>query len=887
MWLALLLSTLGYAQDPPPAEPPAEGEELPILEMPAVVEYVEAPYPEEARAQGLEGTVVVLVEIDETGAVLAAEVTGPAGHGFDEAALAAVKAMRFSPARTAEGPVAVAFEFAYGFVLKAEPPPEPSPDQPLAPAPVNVDGTIREMGTRKDVEGARVVVVGLPDGAEITSGTDATGRFELRGVPTGTWTLRVLHPGHVTLEQIITVAEGEALTATLWIRAEQYRENEAVGAYRREEQEITRRTLTIDEVRKVPGTFGDPVKVVQTLPGAARSPFGTGLLIIRGSNPEDSGVYVDGVRIPIIYHLTGTTSVLSPDLIEAVDYLPGGYGVQYGRSMGGVVDIRTKRKFDETKLIWGTDILDSQVYFQGNVGPKDEEGKRKHGVAVGARRSYIDVFLPWFLSGGYVVKPRYWDYQAKWTPDLGDGRELSLFVYGFDDLITVSTPDDVAQGPDQDTQGDLVTEYLSHRVVAQYKQDLGADFQLRLTPSLGYDYALFGLGDEFTLDSTNTLLELRSEVSWKPSDHVEIVPGIDLIGGWFGFNFASPFRWVDIQDPLAEREPISIEGSGDAWGPDLYLKANLRPLSDPERLLVMPGIRSSFVHMRTKGSIVGDEGGEPLTIQAWDPRLLTRYKLTETLTLKGGSGLYQQPPQPFEMIGIGTEAVVDFERAWANDLGVEHQLSPAISWDVSLFYKDLTDLVLFSENWGGFGDQGFYNGGRGRAYGTEIIVRHAPVGRFFGWVSYTMSRSERCDRDCEDRGNWYWFDFDQPHIFSAQAGYDLPRDFGVSAQVQYVSGNPDTPYNAGVYDADGDFYNGFRIGEYNDERLPPFFQTSVRFDRLWTFKAWQLETYVDLMNAVKGVNPEATIYAYDYTERAYVRGLPFIPNIGIEARFYP
>ena len=37
---------------------------------------------------------------------------------------------------------------------------------------------------------------------------------------------------------------------------------------------------------------------------------------------------------------------------EAVDYLPGGYGVQYGRSMGGVVDIRTKRKFDETKLIW-------------------------------------------------------------------------------------------------------------------------------------------------------------------------------------------------------------------------------------------------------------------------------------------------------------------------------------------------------------------------------------------------------------------------------------------------------------------------------------------------------------------------------------------------------
>jgi hypothetical protein len=35
------------------------------------------------------------------------------------------------------------------------------------------------------------------------------------------------------------------------------------------------------------------------------------------------------------------------------------------------------------------------------------------------------------------------------------------------------------------------------------------------------------------------------------------------------------------------------------------------------------------------------------------------------------------------------------------------------------------------------------------------------------------------------------------------------------------------------------------------------------------------------------VNPEFTIYNYDYTESAYVRGLPFIPNIGIEAKFYP
>ena len=61
----------------------------------------------------------------------------------------------------------------------------------------------------------------------------------------------------------------------------------------------------------------------------------------------------------------------------------------------------------------------------------------------------------------------------------------------------------------------------------------------------------------------------------------------------------------------------------------------------------------------------------------------------------------------------------------------------------------------------------------------------------------------------------------------------------------------------------------------------------MRLDKLWTFKKWQLDTYVELLNVIRGVNPEFTLYNYDYSDYAYVRGLPFIPNIGIEARFWP
>jgi len=58
------------------------------------------PYPEEARAQRLEGTVLLLVSVDTGGEVTGAEVMTGSGHPvLDRAALAAIRSWRFEPAR--------------------------------------------------------------------------------------------------------------------------------------------------------------------------------------------------------------------------------------------------------------------------------------------------------------------------------------------------------------------------------------------------------------------------------------------------------------------------------------------------------------------------------------------------------------------------------------------------------------------------------------------------------------------------------------------------------------------------------------------------------------------------------------------------------------------
>jgi len=902
MTLAVLLAALvaapAQAQAPDRPSPSTDGAEEPppIERLPQLVEFVQAPYPDAARESGREARVRLVLSIDVEGAVTDAVVVEPVGDGFDEAALDAVQRFRFLPALGPGGPIPVRVEYIYGFSVSGS-------GAVAAGTPGDLIGRLVEMGTRKALA-LKEIYVTASDGQEFTLITDEEGRFVLRGLPPGPLVVLTAPPGFESASRTIDLQPGELLELKMWARNESYvaedrravqgnSDAEIVVTGERETTSVTRRTVSMDEVRRIPGTFGDPVRVIQNLPGAARAPLGTGLLVIRGANPEDSGVYIDGIRIPLIYHLGGYSSVINADLVESVDYLPGGYGVGYGRSTGGVIDVKTTRSFPEQgKVIWNTDALDSGGLFQGRIGGEDGVG-----LAVAARRSYVDALIPLVTQDtGFTVKPRWYDYQLKLV-DLDDGKagRWQGLLFGFEDVLEASTPPGFAQGTDADTQGDLGTRYLTHRGYFEYRVPLNEQLSLRLLPSIGLDTVSFNIGGGTRLEQSQVLLEGRAELPWTPSKRLTLTPGIDFIGGRYWFETQLPFNPSALADfdPLAEREPWTQDGRGWGWGPDVYLDSQWRPLADPDRLLISPGVRLNVV------TITADDRDAPMLgpILGLDPRLAVRWSPLEGGTLKLGSGLYNQPPQPFEAWRPEGQVLLGYERAWSSELGWEQLLGEAVSADAAVFYKDLDDLIVQNTAFTSLDSQYFTNSGIGRIYGAEVMLRHALVDRFFGWVSYTVSRSERNDRpgepvavdefadpDAAPSSNWYLFDFDQTHIVVALAGYRLPRDFEVSAKVQYVTGNPYTPYAGGVYDIDQDFYFAFQGASRNGARLPPFFAVDARVDKLFTFKNWQLELYLDLLNAVRGQNPEFQLYNYDYTESTYIRGPPFIPSPGFEAR---
>ena len=295
------------------------------------------------------------------------------------------------------------------------------------PAALRIRGYVREAGDRQPVMGASITAIPagdlplgeveksqfgkIPKGLswQMQSSADLEGRFELRGVPVGRARLIILSDGYLRMEYVVEVS------ATKVLDLEYYQQKDVDYPYQTtvfkdpdEMPESTRRVLPIAELNKIPGTGGDALKSLQNLPGMARSAFGIGRLMIRGTSPGDSQTYFANHPIPRLFHFGGLSSVVNSDVLQEIDYVPGNFDSRYGDAIGGIVNAAPRKgRRDGFHGYVDMDIIDTSLLFEGPVG--------KGSFILSARRSYIDLLLPIALSGrdvGFIVAPRYWDYQA-------------------------------------------------------------------------------------------------------------------------------------------------------------------------------------------------------------------------------------------------------------------------------------------------------------------------------------------------------------------------------------------------------------------------------------------------------------------------------------------
>jgi hypothetical protein len=320
-------------------------------------------------------------------------------------------------------------------------------------------------------------------------------------------------------------------------------------------------------------------------------------------------------------------------------------------------------------------------------------------------------------------------------------------------------------------------------------------------------------------------------------------------------------------DPRKIRSTLDLGGSVEAG---LWAEATWKPA---EGLAIVPGLRGDQASYR------GDMDSE----MTWlDPRLSVRYTVRDGTTLKGAAGVYHQPPQPVYLTREWGNPALKAEGARHYMVGAERRVYGPISLDLQLYYKDLFDLTLPVG-----GAERYTSDGTGKAYGAEALLRWNPGGRFFGWLSYSLSRSIR-DQDVVGGTLMPGGEaFDQPHNLVALGTLDLPELWdGLAAgfRVRYTTGNPYRRVIAAVYDSDADRYQPV-FEPAASRRVPAFFQLDLRVDKRWTYRTWMLSAYLEVQNVTNRENAEDATYNYDYSQQGWLTGLPLFPSFGIRAEY--
>jgi len=178
-----------------------------------------------------------------------------------------------------------------------------------------------------------------------------------------------------------------------------------------------------------------------------------------------------------------------------------------------------------------------------------------------------------------------------------------------------------------------------------------------------------------------------------------------------------------------------------------------------------------------------------------------------------------------------------------------------------------------------------------------MMLRYNPTDRFFGWLSYSLTRSERRyarrpGPDIEDwsPGDWLPYEYDQTHHLEAVGSWNLKSDWTVGGRLIFVSGNPVTPirsYGGDAYEFDADTGSYVPIsGAYLSDRLDPYIRLDTRVER--RFSSWGADwsLYLDVQNANYFVynSPEGYIYNYDYSRRKEY-GWIILPALGLKVEF--
>lgn len=688
-----------------------------------------------------------------------------------------------------------------------------------------ISGTIKDKANGETLIG---VAIGVKDTPQGTS-TNEYGFFSLT-LPTGNYVIVANSVGYKKQEFTIQLTQNQILDVEMESEAFEIEEVTLVGKEDEPDRnvrstEMSMNKLEMKTIQKVPALLGevDVMRTLQTMPGVSTVGEGSQGFNVRGGGIDQNLILLDEAVVFNSSHLLGFFSVFNPDAVKDVKLIKGGIPSQYGGRLSSILDIRMKegnnKRFAGTG---GVGTVSSRLTLEAPIV------KDKGSFVLAGRRSYADLFLK--LSSNENLRNNilyFYDLSAKANYTLGKKDRIFLSGYFGRDYFRFGKEFNFNWGNGTGTLrwNHIFNDKLFMNLTAvysDYKYGLGIpegsqgfDWQSQIksySPKLDFNYYI---SPAHTLNFGTQLI------------HYDIQPGrVKPLG-------TSIFNEIKLDNKRALESSAYVSH---IWNPNA-------------RLSFEYGIRFSTFTLLGGGKYydyVGELGerktrgkeysfGKNATVASYpnfEPRAALRYSLDETSSIKLS---YNRMAQYIHLISNTTAATpTDVWTPSTRNIKPEiaHQVAGGyfknlkdntIEISGEIYYKTMSNQIDYVN-----GANLLLNDdleaellyGKGRSYGLELFVRKS-VGKLNGWVSYTLSKTER-QIDGLNRNQWYAAKYDRRHILSVVAIYEATKRWSFSANFSLSSGIaitfPNARYEFGgliIPHNSNDVRNNYRVPAYH------------------------------------------------------------------------
>jgi TonB dependent receptor/CarboxypepD_reg-like domain/TonB-dependent Receptor Plug Domain len=703
-----------------------------------------------------------------------------------------------------------------------------------------ISGTLRDKTSGEELIGATVTVKELPN-----TGIAANeyGFYSL-SLPKGKYTLRASFIGYNEKLESITLDKNIKID---WQMESGVVMQEVVVSATKANENLTRTTmgterLDIAEISKIPVLFGekDVLKTIQLLPGIKSAGEGNSGFYVRGGSSDQNLILLDEAPVYNASHLLGFFSTFNSDAIKDATIIKGNSPAQYGGRLASVLDVRMKEGNDKKfQTSGGLGIISSRLSVEGPIQ------KEKSSFMVSARRSYVDAFFK--LSPDFSdYKLYFYDLNAKANYRVNESTRLFVSGYFGRDVLGLGKNFGVDWG--NKTATVRLNKIINPKVFSNSSL-IYSDYN--------YNFKIAAGDNSFKINSEIKDYNFKQEFQYFPNTQNSWRFGVNSI-----YHTITPSRFQNDSETKSDKDESRYGWENAVYANNTYTVSPKFSMEYGLRLsayTLLGGDRIYNIYNKDvkTDSIKLASGETGKTYVNLEPRLSFNYQLNPTSSLKAG---YSRNTQNLHLLSNSTSTSPTDQ--W---VGNSYNIKPEIADQVSVgyfhnfddnkyefsaetYYKDMQNQVDY-KNGADINTAADVESellyGKGRAYGLELLLKKK-TGTFTGWVSYTLSRTERQIDGISD-GNWYVAKQDRTHDLSVVGMYQLTPRWSLAGNFVFYTGNAVT-FPSGKYNVTGNttyYYtdrNGYRMPTYHRLDFSATYekQSKKRYQSSWNFSLYNV-----------------------------------------------